>query len=105
MFIIEDLIHAEPQEGEFDTFESALKELQRRASIPWNQAPNRCPCTSWETCGRKYQVIEYDSSSLPWTELGRIQILDISAQGIEWKIEKYPGSTANDTIGTDYQQE
>lgn len=86
MFIIEDIIHAEPQEGEFDSFEGALRELERRASIPWNESPNRCPCNSWETCGRNYQIVEYDSSSLPWTELSRTEVLEIAGNGNEWKI-------------------
>ncbi|HRE58410.1 MAG TPA: hypothetical protein PLW09_11365 [Candidatus Kapabacteria bacterium] len=45
-FIIEDEFHAE-QQGEFKTFKDAFSELQQRANIPWNEIPNRCPCTNW----------------------------------------------------------
>jgi hypothetical protein len=34
MFIIEDEIHAEPQDGEYKTLEDAVAELQKRATIP-----------------------------------------------------------------------
>jgi hypothetical protein len=46
MFIIEDEIHAEPQKGEYITFEDALAELQKKSIIPWDEKPNRCPCTN-----------------------------------------------------------
>ena len=55
MFVIEDEAHAEPQ-GEFDSLESAIAELRRRADMPWDAAPNLPPCTNWRTCGRRYEV-------------------------------------------------
>lgn len=84
MFIIEDEIHAEWQEGEYRTFEDAFAELEKRATIPWDEEPNRCPCSNWKDCERNYQIIEYDTSKLPWTELQRKDILTISAKGIKW---------------------
>jgi hypothetical protein len=84
MFVIEDEAHAEPQ-GEFDTFEDALAELRRRAAIPWDQPPNVAPCASWKTCGRRYEVIEYDTSQTPWRELTRVPVLDVSATGPKWE--------------------
>lgn len=85
MFLIEDELHAEIQ-GEFQTFEEALRELEKRAEIPWNEIPNRCPCTNWENCERNYQITEYDTTQTPWKELQRIEILNISAEGAEWLI-------------------
>jgi hypothetical protein len=84
MFIIEDELHAEQQEGEFATFDDALSELRRRAKIPWDAAPNQAPCTSWRTCGRRYEVIECDTSQSPWRELQRVVVLEISAEGVHW---------------------
>jgi hypothetical protein len=84
MFIIEDELHAEWQDGQFATLEDAISELRRRASIPWNMEPNRAPCMSWSTCGRRYEVIELDISHSPWRELQRIAVLEISAKGAEW---------------------
>ena len=84
MFLIEDHSHAEVQEGEYPTLMAAISELERRATIPWNQPPNLPPCTGWRTCGRDYHVIEYDSSSTPWRELRRIPFLRVSADGIHW---------------------
>ena len=84
MFKIEDESHAEPQKGEFDSFEAAMNELKSRAQLPWDEAPNRCPCTSWKTCGRNYQIIEYDDSTIPWKELDRHDVLTVSAQGVIW---------------------
>lgn len=86
MFVIEDESHAEPQ-GEFTSLGLALEELRRRAAIPWDQPPNVAPCVSWETCGRRYEVIEYDQSQVPWKELRRIFVLEVSAAGVEWAQE------------------
>ena len=83
MFVIEDEDHAE-HHGRFDTLEAALEELRRRARIPWDQSPNKAPCMSWKTCGRRYVIIEYDGSS-EWTrELRRVEALEISKAGVRW---------------------
>jgi hypothetical protein len=84
MFIIDDELHAEPQ-GDFASFAEALAELRRRASIPWDHAPNRAPCMSWETCGRSYEIVEYDDTKSPWQEISRIAVLEITAAGIKWE--------------------
>ena len=83
MFVIEDEIHAEPQ-GEFPDKNAALAELKRRAALPWDQEPNAAPCSSWRTCGRKYELIQYDVTQSPWQELNRVTVLEISASGIKW---------------------
>ena len=83
MFVIEDELHSETQ-GEFSDREAALAELERRAEIPWDQAPNVAPCTSWRTCGRNYESVQYDDKQSPWKELERISVLEISAEGIKW---------------------
>ena len=80
MFVIEDELHAEWQEGLFETRQLAISELRRRAAISWNEEPNRAPCTSWSTCGRQYVLIEYDDSK----ELTRELILEISSTGVRW---------------------
>jgi hypothetical protein len=69
MFVIEDEIHAE-QLGKFSSFEAAVSELRRFAAIAWDHHPNLAPCTSWQTCGREYGIIEYDTLSTPWTSCG-----------------------------------
>ena len=84
MFVIEDEQHAEPQAGEFESIADAVAELKRRAMLPWDQPPNVAPCTSWRTCRRMYEVIEYDTSAKPWRELGRIPYLEISSAGVQW---------------------
>ena len=82
MFLIEDELHAEQQDGEFATLEAAIAELRRRAAIPWNEPPNVAPCQSWQTCGRNYEVIEYDASAKQ--EVRRIPGLHLSSKGVEW---------------------
>ena len=84
LFVIEDERHAEPQEGNFSTLSEAVTELRRRAALPWDQAPNVAPCTNWRNCGRCYEVVEYDVSETPWTELRRMPALEISATGAKW---------------------
>lgn len=83
MFVIEDELHAE-QIGRFGTRDEAMAELQRLASTPWDKPPNVAPCTGWKTCGRSYEIIEYDTSREPWRELGRAATLEVSAAGVRW---------------------
>ena len=84
MFVIEDESHAEPQSGVYQTFDDALKELRRRAEISWDKEPNQAPCTSWRSCGRRYEIIEYDTSTSPWNLLSRFLALEIDAEGVRW---------------------
>jgi hypothetical protein len=86
VFVIEDELHAELQDGEFPTLEAAMAELQRRAAIPWDQPPNVAPCMSWRTCGRIYEVIEYDSAVDSTRQIRRIPVLEVSAQGVRWHL-------------------
>jgi hypothetical protein len=87
MFTIEDERHAEPQEGEFSTLAAAIAELKRRATLPWDQAPNVAPCTNWKNCGRTYEIIEYDTRSTPWQEIQRIPALEVSRCGSKMAFE------------------
>ncbi len=91
MYIIEDDLHA-ALFGEFASFEQAAAELQRLATLPWDQLPNRPPCTSWATCGRAYEVVEYDTAQQPWRELSRVPVLSVSAAGVIWEAG-FPAST------------
>ena len=83
MFIIEDERHAE-QLGRFGSREDALIELKLLASLPWDKDPNVAPCSEWRTCGRSYEIVEYDVSVSPWRELRRAAMLEISAEGVRW---------------------
>ena len=83
MFVIEDELHGETL-AEFPTFDAALAELRRRAAIVWDREPNLAPCNNWRTCGRRYEIVEYDASSPPWHEIRRVPALDISARGVTW---------------------
>ena len=83
VFVIEDESHCE-ESGEFVTLEAALAELKRRANLPWDEAPNQAPCTSWRTCGRRYEIIEFDAALSPWKELRRFAVLEVSAAGAKW---------------------
>ena len=84
MFRIEDERHAETQNGEYQFLADAVAELQRRASIPWDEKPNVAPCQQWQTCGRTYEIAEYDTSSIPWRELSRLPYLEVTADGVRW---------------------
>ena len=91
LFSIEDEAHAEMC-GDFPSMKDALAELRRRAAIPWDQEPNVTPCNNWKTCGRRYEIVEFETAfdiefeeySLPWTELRRYPVLDIRASGVSW---------------------
>jgi hypothetical protein len=84
MFVIEDEAHVELQSGEYPTLEAATNELRRRATIPWDQEPTVAPCNNWRSCGRRYEIIEYDNSETPWKVLSRRSVLDINAEYIRW---------------------
>ena len=84
MFVIEDEIHAE-EFGQFTTFKSAINELKSISKIPWDSYPQKCPCTSWKTCERKYQVVEYDGRQTPWKEINRTDVLTVSAKLVTWR--------------------
>ena len=83
MFVVRDEWHADDI-GEFDSRAEAHAELQRLADIPWNEAPNLCPCRSWRTCGRSYHIIEYDTSGTPWRQISYDALLDVSAKATVW---------------------
>lgn len=93
MIYIEDGNHCE-LEGPFGSFEDALAELRRRARIAWDLPPNQAPCTSWETCGREYNVVEYDDRSGTARVLRRVHVVDVSAKGTVW-IEGFEQVWAN----------
>ncbi|HET9908027.1 MAG TPA: hypothetical protein VFQ23_15355 [Anaerolineales bacterium] len=84
VFVIKDERHAEIQEGVFEQLSDVLDELERRATIAWDERPNRAPCPNWEKCGRNYEIVKYDQSSVPWMELRKTAALEISANGINW---------------------
>ncbi len=84
MFIIEDEIHAEPQKEQFSTFKQALEKLEMIAEIPWDKKPKRFTSKSWKTCERKYMIIEYDDSNIPWKKLNSTEVLIVSARELKW---------------------
>jgi hypothetical protein len=81
--VIEDESHAEWQ-GTYATVDEAMRELVRRARVPWDEPPNRCPCISWRTCDRGYEIIEYDDAVAPWREVRRFGSLEVSQEGVVW---------------------
>jgi hypothetical protein len=83
MFVIEDERHAE-WIGQFPSRDDALAELGRFANVPWNQAPNAAPCSNSANCGRSYEIIEYDTSDTPWSEVSRHAVLEVSATEVRW---------------------
>jgi len=83
IFVIEDQKHAE-QVGVFSTLQDAWEELHRRSAIRWDAEPNIAPCRSWRTCGRDYEILEYDTSAEPWDLLRRFDGLEVSVKGIAW---------------------
>jgi len=84
VFKIEDERHAEPLPGEFSSLAAAAVELRRLSTLPWDQVPNVAPCTNWRTCGRTYEVVEYDVSARPWKELNRVTAFEVGAEGVKW---------------------
>lgn len=82
-FVIDDEMHSEWM-GEFSTLKETIEKLQELAIIPWDEDPNRAPCVGWKTCGRDYYIIEYDDSTLPWTEINNKHIMRMDSLGATW---------------------
>jgi hypothetical protein len=85
LWLIEDERHAEPC-GEFMTRQDAMAELQRRADLPWDAQPNVAPCMSWRTCGRFYELIEFDGAFEVYQEKSRVLVLSVTATGAHWHL-------------------
>ena len=83
MFVIEDQLHCD-WIGEYPDRASAVAELKRLAETAWDRAPNQAPCTSWQSCGRQYALIEYDTATDPWTRIETIQALEVSRDEVRW---------------------
>lgn len=97
LFVIEDEVHAE-KSSEHLTLHEAMGRLKELAVIPWYQEPNKAPCTSWRTCGRHYELVEYETAAHPWEELFRTPALKINAEGSFWESEyknRYDSGSAN----------
>ncbi|HEX8463896.1 MAG TPA: hypothetical protein VF627_04695 [Abditibacterium sp.] len=92
MFVINDESHAEWM-GEHDTFESALAQIQDWTALVWSQAPNVAPCQSWRTCGRSYEIQQWDNTVKPWTLIESTPIVEIDARGVRWEPEFAPDSS------------
>lgn len=83
MFVIEDEWHAE-WIGEYTSRDEAIRELKHLASLPSEHPPNQCPCISWQICGRRYHLIEFDTSAEPWRRLSDEPALEVSAKETAW---------------------
>lgn len=86
-FVIEDVDHAEWM-SEHDSLAGAWHELQRISQLPWDSEPNRAPCMGWHTCGRSYEIIEFETSSDPWAQIRRTAALTVTAAGPTWISER-----------------
>ena len=84
VILIEDNRHSELQKLEFADFEAALQELRRRAAIPWNETPNRAPCSNWRKCGREYWLVQFDNDKVPWNRLRGVKVLTVLPHGVSW---------------------
>jgi hypothetical protein len=85
LFRIRDERHDDWRPGEFATRSEAVAELQRLAAIPWDEAPNLCPCTGWRHCARHYELVEIDPAvGRGMSDMHFEPYLTIGAEGVEW---------------------
>lgn len=82
VFVLEDDFHGD-QIGHYDTFEAAMDEVRKRAELGWEHPLNSVPCGN-DDCQRDYCIVEYNTHSKTWKELGRKYVMSISAKGVEW---------------------
>lgn len=83
MYVIEDRTHDE-HVRQVDNRAQAHAELRRLAAAPWNRPPHRCTCPNRRNCGRRYHIVQYDSSAIPWRKLADDPALEVSREGIVW---------------------
>lgn len=81
-FVLEDQAHAETV-ANFSDEASAIRKVRRLFATPWNEPPNLAPCMDWETCGREYDLLVYETSTSPWTLVIRRAALIVTAKGRE----------------------
>lgn len=99
VFVIDDDTHSEAI-SKHGTFEEALAEIKRLATVPWDSEPNMAPCANWRNCGRRYDVVEFETSSNErWQERSRTPILEINAGEVFWFVPPDCASYA-DVIGS-----
>jgi hypothetical protein len=86
VILIQDNRHSEVQwQTEYATFEEAIAELKRRATIPSTEPPNRAPCAHWQRCGRKYALVEFEKTDVPpWRSLRYARVVEVSPSGVVW---------------------
>ena len=85
-FWLHDYLHDESL-GPFSNRDEAIAEAVRVAAIPWNAPPNLAPCVDWETCGRDYAVVEYDTSDGGHKEVAALPVLRIDRDGVRWLLD------------------
>jgi hypothetical protein len=85
-FAIEDKDHCQDISTHADLVE-AIEALHVLAKVPWGQEPNVAPCITGMTCSRDYEIVEYDTSVMPWAPLRRYPGFYISSQGLVWAVE------------------
>ena len=83
---IDDEAHAE-EISVHDSLSEARAELTRLARTPWNHPPNQAPCTNWQHCGRRYELVAYEESDAGYRELSRLDALAVDASGPKWLTE------------------
>jgi hypothetical protein len=86
-FELRDDLHDETQ-GHFGSRNEAIAEAARLAALPWNQPPNLAPCASWESCGRNYEVVEFDTSGESRSVLGVTPVVSIDRDGVRWALDR-----------------
>ncbi len=92
-YLIVDELHSE-EESAHGSFEAAVQRLKELATIHWDEEPNRAPCTSWETCGRQYEIVEYEGEADSRSYLRTIPALEVSAKGVVWDSNLPPAHSA-----------
>jgi len=75
-------------QGHFGSRNEAIAEAARLAALPWNQPRNLAPCASWESCGRNYEVVEFDTAGeVAWFFLGVTPVVGIGRDGVRWALD------------------
>ena len=88
-FYLEDELHCD-QWGPYESWAAAMAELRRFAAIAWDSPPNLAPCQSWRKCGRRYLILEYDTTQDPWQQVQRVHFMDVRADGVHWVMPHEP---------------
>lgn len=88
-FVIHDELHDEVF-SEHRLREDALSEVERLATLRWDEEPLLAPCRGWAGCGRNLELLTYDRATTPSRIVEREAAFEVDRSGVRWHLNFSP---------------